>query len=107
MAMGSYITFRGPGSGPFFQLPSGRPLQKSTFVESVQAALSSAGFPSSQYAGHSFRIGAATEAARLGLEDSVIKALGRWNSSAFESYIRTPRELLADVSRRLAEAYEQ
>ena len=26
---------------------------------------------------------------------------------AFESYIRTPRELLADVSRRLAEAYEQ
>ena len=68
MAVGLYISFRGPESGPFFQLPLGRPLQKSTFVESVRAALSSAGFPSSQYAGHSFRIGAATEAARLGLK---------------------------------------
>lgn len=92
--------------GPFFLLPSSRPLLKGTFIECVRSALSAAGFPSAHYAGHSFRIGGATQAARLGLEDSVIKALGRWSSSAFEAYVHTPRELLADISRRLAAAHQ-
>lgn len=35
----------------------------------------------------SFRIGSATEAARIGLEESKIKKLGRWKSSAFKSYV--------------------
>ena len=33
---------------------------------------------SSCYSGHSFRIGAATAAAKLGVNDSMIKVLGRW-----------------------------
>lgn len=35
---------------------------------------------------------------RSGIEDSVIRTLGRWNSTAFLSYIRTPRENLAHFS---------
>lgn len=37
---------------------------------------------------HSFRIGAATEAARLGLHDSLIQKLGRWESDRFRLYVR-------------------
>ena len=42
------------------------------------------------YSGHSFRAGAATTAAKAGVEDSVIKALGRWESSAYLIYMRLP-----------------
>lgn len=36
------------------------------------------------------------------VEDSLIRMLGRWSSSAFLAYIRTPREDLACVSRVIA-----
>ena len=37
----------------------------------------------SEFAGHRFRIGAATTAAARGVEDSLIKTLGHWESSAY------------------------
>ena len=60
------------------------------------------GLHSTHYAGHSFRIGAVTTAAERGLEDSLIKALGRWESTAYLVYIRTPRERLAIISKLLS-----
>ena len=48
------------------------------------------------YAGHSFRIGAATTVAMAGLEDSAIQTLGRWKSSSYLLYIRmNPQQLVA------------
>lgn len=41
-----------------------------------------------KFTSHSFRIGAATEASRLGLESNLIKKLGRWESDRFQLYIR-------------------
>ena len=55
-----------------------------------------------RYSGHSFQIGAATTAAEVGLEDSLIKTLGRWESSAYLLYVRVPREKLASVSVQLS-----
>ena len=52
----------------------------------------------SRYSGHSFRIAAATAAAKLGVIDSMVKVLGRWKSSAFSLYIRMPWEQLAQMS---------
>jgi hypothetical protein len=53
---------------------------------------------------HSFRTGAASMMAILGYSDSDIKAMGRWSSRAFETYIRLPRtkriEMARDFARR-------
>ncbi len=59
------------------------------------------------YSGHSFRRGAATMAAKRGMDDSVIKMLGRWKSSAFQLYVRTLRVQLAAISKTLSDGRER
>ena len=48
----------------------------------VWQALTKGRIDSTRYSGHSFHSGAATTAAWMGIEDSTIKMLGRWKSSA-------------------------
>ena len=97
-ALLAYLAVRGNVPGFLFRFRDGRLLTKSLFVSNVRDALSRAGFVSKDYAGHSFRIGAATTAAECGLNEYTIKMLGRWHSSAYQRYIRTPRENLAGIS---------
>ena len=73
-------------------------------MRKVREALQPSGVDVSHYSGHSFRIGAATAAAAAGIEDSLIKTLGRWRSSAYQLYVRVPRERLASVSKQLSVA---
>ena len=94
----SYIVVRGVGLGPLFRFADGRPLTRSRFVAQVRAALTTAGIEEGSYCSHSFRIGAATTAAARGIEDSVIKTLGRWESTAYLQYVRIPREQLTGYS---------
>ena len=54
------------------------------------------------FSSHSFRIGAATVAARDGIPDHLIRALRRWTSNAYQLYIRTPSEALASLSLQLS-----
>ena len=84
-------------------MENGLPLTRSCFVTWLREALVNAGLESQQYSGHSFRAGAASTAAAMGLEDSLIKTLGRWESSAYLIYLRLPREDLQSVSKRLAQ----
>lgn len=97
----SYMTKRGQSPGPLFWFSNKKPLTRSRFVTEVKEALTKAGMDSSGYSGHSFRSGAATTAAKCGQGDATIKMLGRWQSNAYQVYIKTPREQLAQVSRVL------
>lgn len=101
-AMLSYLVVRGSEPGFLFKFSNGHLLTKQRFVESVRQALSSAGLDPKLYAGHSFRIGAATTAGACGLSDSTIQMLGRWSSSAYLTYIKTPRDQLASFSSTLS-----
>ena len=103
-AICQYLMLRGDKKGSFFLDPDGKAVRKPWFVEQLRSILGSTGAPQHQYAGHSFRIGAATTAAMAGVEDSTIQALGRWHSAAFLQYIRTPKECLARISVTLAKA---
>lgn len=87
-AMLAYLALRGPGDGPLFRWQDGSPLTQSKLVVAIRDVLTRANLPSKDFAGHSFRIGAATTAASMGVEDSLIQTLGRWKSSAYLLYVR-------------------
>ena len=101
-AMMDYLSMRGAEEGPLFRLSSSQPLTRSYFLANLRKALAQAGFKESHYAGHSFRIGAATAALRAGISDAKIKMLGRWESSAYQLSLRTPRQELAAIAPILA-----
>ena len=61
-----------------------------------------ANLPADKYAGHSFRIGAATTAASAGIEDSTIQTLGRWQSSSYLLYVKLDPCHMASLSSTLA-----
>ena len=58
-------------------------------VRALREAIHAAGLNTTQFSGHSFRIGAATVAVAAGLSDPLIQVLGQWKVAAFQSYIRT------------------
>ena len=78
-----------------------RPLIRALLTLWLRDILSSAGIQG-KFSSHSFHIGAAMVAARSGILDHQIQALGRWTSSAYLSYIRTLAELLSQLSKQLS-----
>ena len=72
----AYLTVRRDGEGPLFKFADRRYLTKERFTRRIREALAALGPCSEDYAGHSFRIGMATTAAQVGLEDSTIRTLG-------------------------------
>ena len=100
-ALLDYLGRRGNLAGPLFCLETGPPLQRRSFTAQVQQALSASGVDGSLFNGHSFRLGAATSASIAGVSESIIKRLGRWQSSAYQQYIRTPPSDLAHISQQL------
>jgi hypothetical protein len=46
------------------------------------------GYNENDYNTHSFRIGAATHAAKMGKSDDEIMTMGRWKSDSYKRYIR-------------------
>ncbi len=102
-----YIVQRKKGPGPFFRGTSDRGLTRKRFVEEVKAALEEAGEDSRTISGHSFRIGAATEAAKCGASAQEIKAMGRWRSREYQGYVRLDDKAKGEMAASLAKACEK
>lgn len=86
--VGEFGKIRPVGEGPFLCHENGAYLSKFQFVAVFRKCLSMIGLDEKAYASHSFRIGAATEAARCGLDEAAMRRIGRWESKRFRSYIR-------------------
>ncbi len=59
-------------------------------VSALRLALSAVGYQPLLFTGHSFRSGAATWAASIGVPSDRIKIMGRWEGESFRRYIRLP-----------------
>jgi len=100
-ALMTYLVLRGDAPGPLFLFQSGQPLSCSVLTDWLRQVMVSARIPGN-FSSHSFRIGAATVAARNGVPDHLIQSMGRWSSNAYQLYIRTPSDALAALSKKLA-----
>ena len=87
---------------PLLALPDGQPLTRNAFLDMLKVVLNRLGMDASNYAGHSFRIGAATSAAAAHVPDHVIKTLGRWSSDCYQRYIHTSPAVLEYASQAMA-----
>ena len=100
-----YLAIRGDHKGPLFILEDGRYLTRQHFSSALEGLLKQLHINTHCYNTHSFRIGAATTARQANVPDPLIKMMGRWKSDAYLSYIRTPPQELAKVSKYLTSGY--
>ena len=87
---------------PLFLTPQGKAMDRQFFVVHLKCVLAAAGFDEHLYNGHSFRIGAATTAARAHIPDHMIKILGRWSSDCYNRYIRTSQDSIRVAQRAMS-----
>ncbi|KAE8592191.1 hypothetical protein XENTR_v10018681 [Xenopus tropicalis] len=66
----------------------GKALSIYQFLTIFRKCIGSLGLKEREYASHSFRIGAATQADLWGLSPMAIRKMGRWDSDRYKSYIR-------------------
>jgi len=89
-----YLAVWGNSSGPLFTFSDHTYLTRSQFKMPLLATLKLAGLDDSKY---NAPIGAKAE----GISDVHIQIVGRWQSSAYQSYIRTPTPVLRKLSKQL------
>ena len=88
---------------PLFQDGYGNVLNRETFIKALRLALAVSGIDPKNYSGHSLRAGSATTAADNLFDEHEIKRSGRWNSDAYQIYLRNPKSV-ATFAKRLANA---
>ena len=87
-AVKAFLGVRPEGGGPLLRHEDGSFLSKFQFVAVFRSCLQEMGLDKSEFSSHSFRIGAATEAARCGMNEAAVRKIGRWESRRFRSYVR-------------------
>jgi hypothetical protein len=78
-----------PGpTAPLFHFPDAHPVKRSWLMRRVSNLLVRIGLRPELYSSHSFRKGGAVSLQQVGVEDSVVRRIGRWRSDAFHLYVR-------------------
>ena len=86
-----YLSVRPDSEGPLFCFPDSKPISRNFFTKHLKNCVNFCGLDSKKYSSHSFRIGGASFLASLGLSDTQLRTMGRWDSNAFLRYIRNQR----------------
>ena len=89
-------------TAPLFVDHLNQPFCRQQFIYYLREILGRLGYNENDYSGHSFRVGAASTAAAVGIEDHMIKVLGRWNSSCYERYIRVSTTAINEAQNRMS-----
>ena len=84
----SYLQIIPKVGGQLFIHASGEFLTRYHFNAVLRKTLTALKINEAHYSSHSFRIEATTKAAGLGMNETAIKELGRWESQAYKYYIR-------------------
>ena len=98
----AYLHCRDHGPGPLFVFTSGKAMVREQLITNLRLLCRRLGLDSGVYSSHSLRIGAATTAAARGVPDWLLKALGRWESECYQTYIHTKRSTLDSIPSILA-----
>lgn len=83
-----YLLVRPSINGSFFCHFNHEKVTRYQVTVILKSALRFLGYNENDYNTHSFRIGAATHAAKMGKSDDEIMTMGRWKSDSYKRYIR-------------------
>lgn len=87
---------------PLFHHPDRTAVSRAWLMKRVDGLLRKTGRDPRQFSSHSFRKGGAVSLQSAGVEDSLIRRLGRWKSDAFNLYVRDPSfATLIDTNARM------
>ena len=96
----AYLRVRVSSEGPLFVFHAGAFLTRAHVSAALQRV-----FPQRvDLNTHSFRIGGASAAAAAGCSDAQIRALGRWRSDVFVSYLRLPDGAFSALADRMVDS---
>ena len=90
-----------PGS-PLFLLPGRRLVTPGVVTRYVRWLMSMVGEDPRRYSSHSLRIGGASAAFAAGVDETTIRALGRWDSETYRLYARMSRQVAMRLGRAVA-----
>lgn len=86
---------------PLFITDKGEAMSKPWFASRLRTICLLCGMDPALYTSHTFRIGAATTAASI-VSIPMLKAMGRWSSSAYQRYIRPTAQDVISAQKALS-----
>jgi hypothetical protein len=86
---------------PLFSFSDGAPLTRNILIACTKECLHKIGHDHSAYSGVSFRRGGATSLGLAGVQDRLIKLLGRWKGWSYSLYTETPLSTLINLGKKM------